>query len=266
MNSVIAGLAGETALRRRPSELDQHLLYEIARGVHRYVPTAEPALRALSWLSENAVPTIRMLSVTQLVAHAVRVGRDVPSAQRHRARGDQTLQHLADTEGTVLPALIRSRFHRVAALADWASGVSPSASLGLAERAHAELDHAATTNTERQLAAENRKILLEAALKAGPTENTEQQILELIDLDPADPDSLLFCGDARLKQGRIEDAIALYIRAGNLVTTAAALGHYRAAQCLEYLGRPTEAAAAYASALALDPAAVEPRARAAALR
>lgn len=272
MQRAVLGLVGRVKASARDRD-EEHLLYETTRAVHRLAPKERIGPEVFTLLAEEGRDAgLRVLASAQIIAHEVRVNREVTSALRWVTHGEEQLGRLRGEVAPWLEALVASRFHRAAALAafrgkDW-SGAQYH--LSSAKEQDEVLHELADDMLTRQLADENRKILLESLLKAAtaapqPTEEVDEFAGALLSLDPFDPDSHLVVGDARVAQGRIEEAAHHYEDAGQLGTLLGALGQYRAGCCWEFLGREHRALRAFCRTIEMDPAAMAARRRLATL-
>ena len=251
--------------RHARSMEDPHLAYEVARAAYQ-VGAMDGALQAFAALS-GAVCTslpIRLNAASRLVAHYARSGRDLDSCG-----------HWSEVTAAAMPAaeagrmdfatgLAVSRIHRAAAL--YASrrrdAASVTATLEAADAVDRSLEPLATGDLRRLELWQNRRLILEAALKAYVATGGRVDPLgaavsadRLTDLDPLDPYTRLTVGDAHWILGDDERALASYDVAAQMGTLVGAHAAHRGAVLLARTGRRGEAKVWLARATALDPAA-----------
>lgn len=237
--------------------------YEVAR-VHARTPGhVGTALRLFEALSRKAAdPELALAACFQGIGHSLRDGRTARHAPEFHARGT-TLE--ADIAEGWHARLIRSRFHRAAALLNLANGEQRALEehLAQAQEHHDALTVPGLDEPDMIVVQENSRYLRELRIRIACAHDIRAALPEcdaLLQLDPNCVEALLTAGDAYAAAGEFRIAADHYSRAGSLGTGAGALGWYRAGQCLDILGRRVEAIHAMGRCLELDTTCVEPRA------
>ena len=241
--------------------------YDVARVHARYPGYAEPALNVFAELAQHSTdPQLALASAAQGIGHGIRNGNQIESARRFDALGRRVL-----SRGMLsgwYDRLVRSRFHRAVALLRLGERDSGGMreEIELADKLSNELFAAEPTGTERLLALENKRILLESQIKAaararGP--ETAEQVASLcnqiLSLDPYCVEARMVVGDGYMTIGDYQQAATWYSRAGELCTGGGALGWFRAGQAYEAGGDRASAANAMGRCLELDTTANEAR-------
>ncbi|MER5885412.1 hypothetical protein ABT160_16410 [Streptomyces sp. NPDC001941] len=265
-------LAGE--LVPNGEEAHDRYVYEAARVTARVPGRAPRALDAFDALAATTPdPRLALAACSQGIGHSIRSGAGTERAvgfERHgeritgpgaaggRALGDDWHTHL-----------VRSRYHRALALLRLAQR-RPDAMRAEVDAAlvHSDALYAAgPTGTDRLVADENRRIILESQIKAAARargDESNDRLRELSEalyaMDPNCVEALLIVGDGHATAGDHATAAEWYTRAGRLATGAGAIGWYRAAQCHDRIGDVSGALHAMGRCLELDATAVEPRA------
>lgn len=242
--------------------------YEVARVHVRYPGRGLAALPMFRRLADTVRdPVLALLSCFQGISHSIRVNSDLTLAHsfEDRARAIMGSPSYPDTwHGT----LIRSRLHRSLALLRMMERNAPEMrrELDAAVELDAELPPSAADEIDGLVALENRRILVEAQIKASArdpeyraTVDVPELLEELIAIDPYCVEARLVIGDGYVGIGEVEKAATWYSRAGELGTGAGAIGWFRAAQCFDFVGDRWSAVNAMGHCLELDTSAVEPR-------
>ena len=243
-----------------------HYAYQVARVHVRLPGHAAEAMPVLESLTGNHHdPGLAMLAAAQGVGQAVRSLNDVELSRRFEQAAQQPAAAVTGWHGH----LALSRFHRAVALLRVAERDTAGmrAELGKAWHQHDEMAAAAPPDAvSRMIVTENRRILIESEIKSVfrvEEEDSHRRLHawadELVRLDPYCVEALLVAGDGYAVTSDWACAARLYVRAGELGTTAGATGWYRAAQCFDHLGDRDSAINAMGRCLELDVAAVEPR-------
>jgi hypothetical protein len=248
----------------RSVQTEPHLTYEVARAAYQIGSTG-PALQAFAALAGAGCPSlpIRLNAASRLVAHHARSGRDL-EACGHWVEVSTTIPtgEAADTDFAT--GLAVSRVHRAAALhaARRRDAAAVTATLQAADAADRAAEPLAHGPLHRLALRQNRRLLLEAALKAYVASGGRVDALgaqrsadRLANLDPWDPYTRLTVGDARWVLGDDAGALASYELAARMGTLVGAHAAHRGAVVLSRTGRGGEATAWLARARALDPAA-----------
>jgi tetratricopeptide (TPR) repeat protein len=244
---------------------DPHLTYEVARAAYQ-LGAMDGALQAFAALSGAACTSlpIRLNAASRLVAHYARSGSDL-DACGHWSEVAAAAMPAADAGRMDFPTgLAVSRVHRAAAL--YASrrrdAASVAATLEAADAADRALEPLAEGDLRRLELGQNRRLILEAALKAFVATGGRVDPLDaavsadrLTELDPWDPYTRLTVGDAHWILGDDERALASYDVATQMGTLVGAHAAHRGAVLLARTGRRGEAKVWLARATALDPAA-----------
>ncbi|WP_306203942.1 tetratricopeptide repeat protein [Actinoplanes sp. RD1] len=249
------------------SERRDKLAYEVARVTARVPGRAPVALDVFAEVATRAAdPRLALAACSQGIGHSIRSNAGVERAEGFERLGDAVLAGGVpdDWHGH----LIRSRYHRAVALLRLAQR-RPAEMRAEVESALAESDilyAADPTGTDRMVADENRRIILESQIKAAARargDESEAQLREFCDglhsFDPYCLEALLVIGDGYATAGLFADAARWYARAGELCTGAGAIGWFRAGQCYELIGDLGSAVNAMGRCLELDTTAVEPR-------
>ncbi|MFC6092226.1 hypothetical protein [Saccharothrix lopnurensis] len=259
---TLAGL-----VRPQGDPVHDRYAYEVARVHARYPGHADQALGVFAELATTSSdPLLALLACAQGVGHAIRAGGQVAVAREFEGYGEAVLDRgLPDTwHGS----LVRSRYHRALALLRLTERRVDDMRVALAAalRHDEELEPAHRTGTDRTVALENRRILLESLIKAAAragddesAERTRAYCAELHGLDPYCVEVRLVIGDGYAAIGDYGGAARWYSAAGELGTGSGAVGWFRAAQCLEHVGDRGGALNAMGRCLELDHTAVEAR-------
>jgi tetratricopeptide (TPR) repeat protein len=252
----------------RPNGDPEHdrYAYEVARVHARYPGHTDRALEVYDALAEHdADPLLALASCAQGISNAIRGAQDTALGRSFETRGQRAAARLADQWHSWL---VISRFHRAVALLRMAERDADGMQheLHAATTANDRLSGSAPEDTDALVALENSRILAESKIKAAgraPTGETARQVRawsrELADLDPNCPEARIIAGDGYVTAGDYAQAAVHYVRAGELGTTAGAMGWYRAGQCFDALGDRGNAVNAMARCLELDASAIEPR-------
>ncbi len=240
--------------------------YEVARVHARYPGHTDRALAVYDALAEHdADPLLALAACAQGISNAIRGAQDTSLGRSFETRGQRAAARLGDQWHSWL---VISRFHRAVALLRMAERDADGMQheLHAATIANDRLTASAPEDTDALVALENSRILTESKIKAAgraPTGETARQVRawsqELADLDPNCPEARIIAGDGYVTTGDYAHAAVQYIRAGELGTTAGAMGYYRAGQCFDALGDRSNAINAMARCLELDGSAIEPR-------
>jgi tetratricopeptide (TPR) repeat protein len=241
--------------------------YDVARVHARYPGSVELALRVFAELAEHSNdPQLALASAAQGIGHGIRNGNQIVTARRFDALGRAVLSR--EMPSGWYDTLVRSRFHRAVALLRLAERDPGQmrAEVQLADALSEELFSAEPTGTERLLALENKRILLESQIKAvararGPETADQVAALcnQLLAIDPYCVDARLVVGDGYATIGDFRQAAFWYTKAGELCTGAGALGWFRAGQSYDALGDRGSAVNAMGRCLELDTTATEAR-------
>jgi hypothetical protein len=242
--------------------------YEVARVHVRYPGRGLVALPMFRRLADTVLdPVLALLSCFQGISHSIRVSNDLALAHsfEERARALMSAPTYPDTwHGT----LIRSRLHRALALVRMIERNLPEMRRELhnAVDIDAELPASAADEFDRLVALENRRILVEAQIKAAARDHEYRTMVDVAELceelaaiDPYCVEASLVLGDGYSAIGEYETAATWYSRAGELCTGAGAIGWFRAAQCFDFIGDRWSAVNAMGHCLELDTTAIEPR-------
>lgn len=241
--------------------------YEVARVHSRHPDHYDQAMPAFDALAHStADPVLALAAAAQGVGHAIRDARDVALASKFAAQGQHIIRiGLPDDWHS---DLVRSRFHRAVALL---RGTERDAGQMRAELAATlqfgnEVLAAQLAGADRLVAEENRRIAIESTIRSvmlGRSSETDAEIhalsTELASIDPYCVEALIIAGDGYAAAGDYPEAAKHYCRAGQLGTTAGAMGWFRAGQCYDFLGDRAAAVNAMGRCLELDSSAIEPR-------
>lgn len=240
--------------------------YEVARVHARYPGHTDRALGVYDALAEHeADPLLALASCAQGISNAIRGAQDAALGRSFEVRGRRAATRLPDEWHSWL---VVSRFHRAVALLRMAERDADGMQreLDAAVTANDRLCGSAPEDTDALVALENSRILAESKIKAAgraPTGETAGQVRawsrELADLDPNCPEARIIAGDGYVTGGDYAQAAVHYTRAGEMGTTAGAMGWYRAGQCFDVLGDRGSAVNAMGRCLELDASAIEPR-------
>ncbi|MFG2968405.1 MULTISPECIES: tetratricopeptide repeat protein [unclassified Streptomyces] len=249
-------------------------VYEAARVTARVTGRAPRALAAFDALAATTGdPRLALAACAQGIGHSIRSGAGADRAvafERHAERitatGALDAQGLGGDWHT---HLVRSRYHRALALLRLAQR-RPDAMRAQVDAAlrHSDALYAARpVGTDRLVADENRRIILESQIKAAARARGDESndlLRELSEalyaMDPNCVEALLIVGDGHATAGDHATAAQWYTRAGRLATGAGAIGWFRAAQCHDRVGDTGAALHAMGRCLELDATAIEPRA------
>jgi tetratricopeptide (TPR) repeat protein len=242
-----------------------HYAYEVAR-VHARVPgLVGAALPVFEALATGPDPLLAHHACFQGIAHALRAGADLARAGRFEAiaAGRPALTGGWEAHMTL------SRYHRALVRLRTAQGRADSVrdELRNAWREQDLMDGAGPGGDAdfRMLSDENRRDLLDLEIESArtvtpaPPERLREWAEQLMRLDPRAVEARLFAGDAYALAGDHATAAHWYARAGELGTSAGAMGWYRAGQCYDLIGDVDAAVNAMGRCLELDTTAVEPQ-------
>ncbi|MFJ4633700.1 tetratricopeptide repeat protein [Streptomyces sp. NPDC088847] len=248
----------------RPTGDPDHDFYahEVARVNARTPGRTGHALDVFRQLSDVCSdPLLALAACFQGIGHTLRSSGDLELARAFHRRGHHLLPRVATDDWH--SNLVRSRFHRAVALLKLAEGDTETMRWHLT-MAFAEHDAlgAGGTPADALVLRENHRYLIELRLREALRHRPENAPVlgeQVYRLDPYCVDARLMAGDGFAAAGKWREAARRYAHAGELGTAAGAVGWFRAAQCLDAAGDPTEALNAMAHCLELDPTAVEPR-------
>jgi tetratricopeptide (TPR) repeat protein len=256
----VVRLVGELSMT--PSDpFQQQLAYEVCRAAYQLNRSSQVPFEVFEWLAQCAVrPALRTLSALQLVSARARNGRDHALTSRWLAAATATAANL-DEEPAWLAHLVRSRYHRAAALHYLTERNLTQVTVHMS----AALDHddalaeLADQPLQVHYQQENRSLVLEAFLKldllvdrpVAPTDAVRQ----LSELDPLDPEPGYAIGAHHASRGDWLAAAGAFWKVAQSGTVRGAMAACAAGQCLERLSRVKAARTAYQLTLDLDPAA-----------
>jgi tetratricopeptide (TPR) repeat protein len=237
--------------------------YEVARIPSRQPDRMRHALEVFQRLTLSAAdPLLALAACFQGIGHAMRDVGDNALAQEFARRGKSITRLPEDWHGY----LVRSRFHRAVALLRSVEGRADlmQQELAYAVNVSRQLSDEATSHADRLAAAENDRYMLELQIRAACADNTSEEVRKLCarlaELDPYCVEARLVIGDALTEVGDLPEAAEAYASAGELGTSAGAIGWFRAGQCYQILDDSPAAIHAMGRCLELDATAVEPRA------
>lgn len=242
--------------------------YEVGRIHARYPGHAPRALVVFEQIATSYSDKLLALAAcAQGIGHSIRDGGRVEVARRFEGLGQVILDTgMPDSWHSIL---VQSRYHRALALLrlhERDPGGMREA-LGTAVRLGDQLLlPGLAEGTDRVVALENRRILLESQIKAAARARGDESAAQLRalcdELYPIDPYCIevrLVIGDGYATIGNYLEAAHWYSMAGDLGTGSGAVGWFRAAQCYDNLGDRGNALNAMGRCLELDSTAVEAR-------
>lgn len=241
--------------------------YEVAR-VHarypRHAPHALPVFERLAASSKDSL--LALAACAQGIGHSIRSATEVELARRFESYGrDLMASRVADGWHAWL---VKSRFHRALALLRLAEGRPEEMrqELRIAVGLGDQLFPGLADVTDRMVALENRRILVEVQIKAASMASSDESAAEvrafceeLSALDPYCVEARLIVADGYTAIGDYAQAAQRYARAGELGTVSGAIGWFRAAQCYDFLRDRANALNAMGRCLELDGSAIEAR-------
>lgn len=241
--------------------------YDVARVHGRYPGHTERALTVFAGVAQSPADNLLGLAAcAQGIGHALRNNIGVGVAHEFEGYAKAALARgLVDDWHS---SLVRSRYHRALALLRLAEKdqAGMRRDLELAAKFSAELLPGLPDGPDKQVAIENRRILVESMIRAtgrarGEESDTQVRRLceEILRLDPYCVEARLVAADGYLAIGEYATAAHLYTQAGELGTASGAVGWFRAAQCYEHIGDRGGAANAMGHCLELDTTVVEAR-------
>lgn len=260
-------VAARSLARRAGALGDPLLVYEVARSVYWLEADPDRAVRpfqVLARASDYPLP-VRLSAFARLIAHYCRRDRDLTACAEWAEAARRAID-AARTDERFDVRMGISRIYRALALyamrrRDTAEvREMMTATLAIAR----ELVAGARTRAEYVAAAQDERLGVEAGLKAFIGSGGRAMVIDLdplaavdriLALDPGDPYTQLYTGDALWLLGQDERAVERFQAGGSLGTFPGALAAHRAGVVLRFLGRPEEAAAWFARAAELDPAA-----------
>lgn len=242
---------------------EQQLAYEVSRAAHQLNRMADPPFTIFGWLAANAEhPVLRLLSALQFVSNQVREHKNTARAKEWLGTAGRLSTELTGPDWLV--HLGRSRHHRAAALYYSLVRQAPAAAKHLTTALHHDdvLAELATGEVQRHYQRENRRLVLEAAVKletmsSGIATAPVNALDQLADLDPFDPDTCFTIGAFHESRSRWAEAAEAYLRAAAGGTVRGAHAAYQAGRCLEKIDAE-RANLAYGLCRDLDPAADVP--------
>lgn len=261
-----AELAGPVAPDGDP--IHDRYVYETARIAARVPGRTGWSLETFDALAKTAEsPRLALAACSQGIGHSIRSGSGVENAARFEEHGARITADGLDEEPYT--HLVRSRYHRALALLRLAQRRPEQMRSEVELAVHfSDLLYAGDpTGADRLVADENLRIILESQIKAAARARGDESAAQLrtfsnalYEMDPTCVEALLIVADGYATAGDLAEAAEWYARAGSLGTGAGAIGWFRAGQCLDLLGRRTDALHAMGRCLELDTTAVEPRA------
>jgi tetratricopeptide (TPR) repeat protein len=204
---------------------------------------------------------LALASCFQGIGHAIRDAGDNALAQEFAHWGKSMTRLPDDWFGY----LVRSRFHRAVALLHSVEGRGDlmRQELAYALGLSGQLTQEATCLADRLVVAENARYMVELQIGAACADNNAEEVRKLCsllaDLDSHCVTARLVIGDALAEIGDLPEAAGAYASAGELGTSAGAIGWFRAGQCYEILGERPAGIYAMGRCLELDSTAIEPR-------
>ena len=191
--------------------------------------------------------------------------RDPATIAHWRAEGERALaRYVARPEvGGFHAALMTSRWYRAMGFLPFLAGDHDQLRSDLDWWLGIASDLAGYDDHTRVLAAENRFLAVEAAIRAHVFLGDHGTALQLADqlaaeIDPIDPRTWLTAGELRYQAGDVTGARDAYQRAAHLEFPDGRLAWFNAGQCHEQLGDRQEAAECYRRSLAHWPTGVTP--------
>lgn len=256
------GLTGLVKPTGDPAE--DHYAYEVARLHACALGPAADAMPVFEALATEAGPVMAYHACFQGIGRSIRRLRDLSLARRFAALAAK----LPGLGGDWTAHMALSRYHRALALLWLVDGELEQAAEELRVGWHQHqllIDLTGDDETARMIADENLRYLLEMevqlARNGAVTSATRLRecASRILSIDPNAVEARLNAGDGYLAAGDLATAAAWYARAGELGTSAGAVGWYRAGQCYDHLGDYDNAVNAMGHCLALDTTAIEPR-------
>lgn len=242
-----------------------HYAYEVARVNARVPGRIGVALPVFTALATGPDRLLAYHACFQGIAHAVRSAADLPQAERFEAMASA----LPEIAGSWEAHMTRCRYHRALVRLRTAQHRVDDvrAELDAAWEQQELMDRYGPAGDEnfRLLSEESRRDLLELEIESasGVLPAAPQRLREwaagLIALDPNAVEARLIIGDAYALAGDHAESAAWYARAGDLGTSAGAVGWYRAGQCYDLIGDVDMAVHAMGRCLELDTTAMEPQ-------
>ena len=248
----------------QPSGVPDHdrYAYEVARVHARYPRRTRSALTIFRTLSESAADRVLQLEACfQGIGHSLRDTGDLELAQSFELRG----KSVRVVPGSAYDVLIWSHFHRACAMLRRREGNLRGADSELARALdlNKQLKTIVTCQAQKLAYGENTRRLLELQIQmsgdAGAVDEVRDLCVALGRLDPYCVEARLVIGDGLAGIGDLSGAARWYSAAGELGTTAGAVGWFRAGQCQHALDNSAEAINAMGRCLELDVTAIEPR-------
>lgn len=248
---------------------DAALAYELARALQRVeVGHALPVLLFKEILDGQADPYLRAACAIQFMVRGSRYVRDSSMAIAASQQGEALLmaEHAQPRE-PFRHAIMCSRFYRADALVRVIHGGprSPAEAITLSWQWHHQAESLCDHTPEQlQIAKENKRLIVEASLKAATRAGLpegEKFAQALMSLDGQDPDCLAFVGDFWLARGDWRLASAYHLRAMRRGTTRSVISAIVAGDlCIKH-GLHAPGLKAYRHALRLDARSITARTR-----
>ncbi len=240
-----------------------YLAYETARALRQHLRDSAVTDAFARLATEGKLPTLRVLSCTQLISILLRDRGGERGSDYWMAYGQELLPALSEVEPW-LRALTVSRFWRAAAFhritekdADGAR-----AAMDAAYEAGAEAESLAADSQQWHSARENTRLLLDVTVKAGtmlhPVDHVEQAVEQLLRVDGNEPSARYFAGAWFRGNGDVKRAAVEFERGAQAGALRGAGAAYKAVLCQRELGDADGVARTTRLLFELDPAALLP--------
>jgi tetratricopeptide (TPR) repeat protein len=200
---------------------------------------------------------VRILALNHLAVQHAKRGDDIAAVERGLRLHHAEIQRARPGLDEVGYAVQMSRHHRAAGFLPMLRGDRAGVVREM-EQCQRYAERLPRDTLEQRIAADE---LLHAALESRTKEAlwlgdlglAEARARRLVDLCPLDPVGRDHLAQVLLEQGRLEEALDVYLSAARLGAPEAEAAWFMAGQCYEALGAPERACDAYLTALRYDP-------------
>jgi tetratricopeptide (TPR) repeat protein len=202
--------------------------------------------------------------ITLVVRHARGRNPDLEQVRHWRAQAEPVYAALEPARG--LPdVLYASAFWRAVSYLPYLERDRERTARELDRAEHYATAWQPADDVARMQWAQNMFPLLETrmreALDFGDHDLALHQVMRLTRIEPLDPKAHLHAGDVRLARGEPQEALGHYRDAAELGAPYTSMSWFMIGHCLQALGRPGAALAAYTQAVTADPGNVTARVR-----
>lgn len=258
---LAAELTAEGADGSHPA--GDYLAYEAARALRQHLRDSAVVDAFARLATEGKLPTLRILSCTQLISILLRDRGGERGSDYWAAYGQELLPELSEVDPW-LRALTVSRFWRAAAFHRITAKDTDGARAAMeaAYEAGAEAGVLAVDSQQRHSVRENTRLLLDVTVKAGtmiyPAEQVERAAEQLLLVDGNEPSARYFVAAWFQRNGDVKRAAMEFERGAQAGALRGAGAAYKGVLCRRQLGDADGVARVTRLLFELDPAALLP--------